>query len=170
MEQSFLHTHCSTVSLTSFRTGAVPDRQSPGWFPTSQGITGLRLSLPAGRCALTGHSRSADIAQNWLPPTPRSHLTTPDICLADTPEPLSLHIHSQLRVYKYVRAFTVLLFYMFGLSSYCCSRCPGFHRTAVLLLTELYTNRNPHGPLYLATEHNTPTLVDRFKQHALLVK
>ena len=27
---AFLHTHYSPVSLTSFQTGAVPDRQSPG--------------------------------------------------------------------------------------------------------------------------------------------
>ena len=32
-------------------------------FPTSPGITGPRISRPAGRCALTGHSRSADVAQ-----------------------------------------------------------------------------------------------------------
>ena len=115
MEQSFLHTHCSTVSLTPFRTGAVPDRESPGWFPTSPGITGLRLSHPAGRCALTGHSRGADMAQNWLPPT------TPAIRLPDTPEPLSLHAHSQSRVHKYVRVFTILMLCTSGLSPYCCS-------------------------------------------------
>ena len=107
MEQSFLHTQYSTVSLTSFRTGP--------------GITGLRISRPAGRCALNGRSRSADIALTGLPPTPRNHLATLDIRLPDIPEPLSLHIHSQSRVDKYVRAFTVLLFYV-----------SGFHRTDVL--------------------------------------
>ena len=70
---------------------------------------------------------------------------TSDIRRPDTPKLLSLRIHSQSRVYKYVRAFTVLLFYTSGLSLYRCSRCPGFHRTAVLLLTELCTNRYPHG-------------------------
>ena len=34
---------------------------------------------------------------------------------------------------------------MSGLSPYCCSMCPGFHRAAVLFLSELYTNRDPHG-------------------------
>ena len=144
MEQSFLHTHCSTVSLTSFRTGAVPDRQSLGWFLTSPGITGLRFSRPAGRCALTGRSRSADICPNWLPLTPRSHPTTLNLRLPDTPEPLSLHIHSQSNMSR--------------LSPYCCSKCPGFHRTVVLLLSKLYTNRYSHGPSYLSTEHNPPTL------------
>ena len=158
MEQSFLHTHSSTVSLTSFRTGAV-SHQSGDYQTTNR---------PAGRCALTGRSRSADICPNWLPPTPRSHPTTLDLCLPDIPEPSSLRIHSQSRVYKYVRAFTVLLFYMSGLSPYCCSRCPGFHLTAVLLLSELYTSRYPHGSSSLSTEHNPPTLVYRFKQHALL--
>ena len=108
MEQSFLHTHCSTVSLTSFRTGAVPDRQSPG----------------------SVSHQSGDYRTTNLP-TPRNHPTTFDIRLLDIPEPLSLHIHSQLRVNKYVRAFTVR------------STCPGFHRTAVLFLSELYTDRYP---------------------------
>ena len=31
-----------------------------------------------------------------------------------------------------VRAFTVLLLYVSGLSPYCCYTCPGFHRTAVI--------------------------------------
>ena len=133
MKQSFRHTHRSTVALTSFRTGAVLDRQTPGGrFPTSPGITGLRISRPAGRCALTRRSRSADIAQTGLPPTPRNHPTTLDIRLPDIPEPLSLHIHSQPRVDKYIQTFTILLFYVSGLSPYCCSTCPGFHRTAVL--------------------------------------
>ena len=121
MEQSFLHIHYSTVSLTSFRTGVVPDRQSPWRFPTSPGIIGLRISRPAGRCALTGRSRSAYICPKWLPPTPRSHPTTLDLRLPDIPEPFSLRIHSN-------RVFTN----MSGLSLYCCSTCPGCHRTAVL--------------------------------------
>ena len=145
MEQSFLHAHCPTVTLTSFRTGAVPDRHSPGWFPTSPGITGLRISLPAGRCALTGCSQNADIAQTGSHRHPRSHPTTPDLRRPDTSELLSLRIHSQPRAYKYVWAFTVPLFYTSGLSLYRCSRCPGFHRTAVLLLNELFTTRDPHG-------------------------
>ena len=143
MEQSFLHTYCSTVSLTSFRTCAVPDRQSPGQLPTSSGITGLRISRPAGRCALTGRSRSADIALTGLPLTPRNHPTTLDIRLPDIPDPLSLHIHSQSRVDKYVRVFIALLFYVSGLSPYCYCTWPGFHRTAVLFLSELCTNRDP---------------------------
>ena len=54
--------HYSTVSLTSFRTGAVLDRQSPGRFSTSPGITGLWIFCPAGRCTLIVRSRNADIA------------------------------------------------------------------------------------------------------------
>ena len=63
--------------------------------------------------ALTGRSRSADICPNWLSPTrgvTRLLLT-------------SLHIHSQSRIYNYVRAFHC---------TYCCSKRPGFHCTAVL--------------------------------------
>ena len=121
MEQSLLDTHCSTVSLTSFRTGAVPDRQSPGWFPTSPGITGLRLSLPAGRCALTGRSRSANIAQTGSHRHPRDTRLLPTSACRILPNrslSLSLHIHSQSN--------------MCGLSPDCCYKRPGFHRTAVL--------------------------------------
>ena len=169
MEQSFLHAHCPTVTLTSFRTGAVRDRQSQGWFPTSPGITGLRFSLPAGRCTLTGHSRNADIAQTGSHRHPRSHQTPSDIRRPDTSELLSLRIHSQPHVYKYVWAFTVPLFYTSGLSPYRCSRCRGFHHTAVLLLTELYTTRDPHGSLPNYPPNTIPpTRVYRFTQHALL--
>ena len=66
----------------------------------------------------------------------------------------------QPHVYKYVWAFTVPLFYTSGLSPYRCSRCPGFHRTAVLLLTEQYTTRDPL--LYIAS-HNTLYLL--YKRH-----
>ena len=104
MEQSFPHTllYC----LTNF----LPDRCSTGpaiprgGFPPVRGIPDYESSaLLAG-------------------------------ALPDIPEPLfrSLHIHSQSRIYKDVWAFTVLLFYVSGLSPYCCSTCPGFHHTAVL--------------------------------------
>ena len=145
MEQSFLHTHYSTVSLTCFGLLQYRTGNPRGRLPTSPGITGLRISRPAGRCALTGRSRSANISLTGLPPTPRNRPDTLVIRQLDIPEPLSLHIHSQSRVYKYVRVFTVLLFYVSGLSPYCFSACPGFHRTAVLFLSELYTNRDPHG-------------------------
>ena len=154
MEQSFLHAHCPTVTLTSFRTGAVPDRQSPGWFPTSPGITRLQLSLPAGRCGLTGRSRNADIAQTGSNRHPRSHPTTPDIRRLDTSELLSLRIHSQLHIYKYVRAFTVPLFYASGLSPYRCSRCPGFHHTAVHMDLPNYPLNTIPQHLYIDS-HNT---------------
>ena len=134
MEPSFLHTHCSTVSLTFFRTGAVPDRQSPGRCPTSPGITGLRISRPAGRCALTGRSRSADIAQTG------SH-RHPGITQLPSTSACRIIPNRSLCTFTHNRLFTN----MSGLSPYCCSRCPGFHRTAVLLLSELYTNRYPHG-------------------------
>ena len=91
-----------------------------GGFPTSPRIIRLRIS-PAGRCAPSGRSRSADIALTGLPPTARNHPTTSDICLPDIPEPLSLHIYSQSRIKN-----------MSGLSLYCCSTCQGCHRTAVL--------------------------------------
>ena len=129
--------HTLLYCLTNF----LPDRCSTwtghprGQFPTSPGITGLRISRPAGRCALTGRSRSADIAQTGLSPTPRNHPTTLDIRLPDIPEPLSLCTFTHNRV----------LTNMSGLSPYCCSTCPGFHRAAVLFLSELCTNKDPHG-------------------------
>ena len=131
--------------LTNFLSGPVQYRTGNprGGFPRVRGLPDY--PLPAGRCGLTGHSRNANIAQTGSHRHPRSHPTTSDIRWPDTPELLSLRIHSQSRVYKYVRAFTILLLYTSGLSPYCCSRCPGFHSTAVLLLTELCTNRYPHG-------------------------
>ena len=119
MEQTFLHIPCSTVSLTSFRTGAVPDRQSPGWFPTSPGITGLRLFVPSWPVRSDRALRECQYCPNWLPPMESP--TTSAIRRPDTPEPLSLHIHSQSRVHKYVRGFTVQLLYTSRLSPYCCS-------------------------------------------------
>ena len=121
MEQSFLHTHCSTVSLTSFRTGAVPDRQSPGRFPTSPGITGLRISLPAGRCALTKRSQSADVAQTG------SH-QHPGVTRLPSTSACRIFPNRSLCTFTHNRVFTN----MSGLSPYCCSTSPGFHRTAVL--------------------------------------
>ena len=112
VEQSFLHAHCPNVSLTPFWTGTVPDRQSPGWFPMSPGITGLQLSLPADRCALTGRSRNADIAQTGSYRHPRSHPTTSDLRRPDTPERPSL------------RSLTIAYL----------QNCPGFHRTAVIMV------------------------------------
>ena len=144
MDQTFLHTLLS--SLTNF----LLDRCStgpaiPGAVSHQSGNYRTTNLPPAGRCALIGHPWNADIALTGLPPTPRDHPTTSAICLPDIPELLSLHIYSQSRIYKDVRAFTVLLFYVSGLSPYRCYRCPGFHRTAVLLLSEQYTNRYPHG-------------------------
>ena len=151
MEQSFHHTQCYTVSLTSFRTGVIPDRQSPGWLPTSPGITGLSHQLPSGPVqyrtsnphggfplvrgltdyeslcsrlvgALSPGTPGMPISPTLAPTdTPRSHPTTSHIRLADTPKALSLHIHSQSRVHN-----------MSGLSPYCCCTRLGFHRTAVL--------------------------------------
>ena len=75
-------------SITFFRTGAVPDRQSPGWFPTSPGIT--------GQCALTRRSRNADISQSGYHRHPRCHSTTSGPHRLVSPELLSLRIHSHL--------------------------------------------------------------------------
>ena len=88
------HIHCSTVSLTSFRTGAVPDRQSPGAVSPSPGITGLRI----------GRSRRADIS--WAPTDTRNHPTTRVLTNMSGFSPYSTAV---LRV----RAFTILLFYSY---------------------------------------------------------
>ena len=153
-----------TVSPTSFWTGAIPDRQSPRWFPTSSGINGRRISLfPAGRCALTGHSRNADIAHTGShrhPPESPDYVPHPPAGYSQS----ALSAHSlTITCSQYVRAFTVLLLYTSGLSPYCCSRCTGFHRTAVQLLAELCTHRYPHRSsqhLYIDS-HNTLYLLTK---------
>ena len=129
---AFLHTHYSPVSLTSFRTGAVPDRTTnlpPGWPVRSHWAFPKCRYCP--NWAPTDTPESPDYTQHPLAGYSRTALS------------LSLHIHSQPCVDKYVRAFTIMLFYVYGLSPYCCSTCSGFHRTAVLFLSELYTNRDP---------------------------
>ena len=156
MEQSFLHTHSSTVSLTSFWTGAVPDRQSPGRFPTSPGITRLRIARLAGALspgapevpifAQTGSHRHPGVTR---PPST-------SVCRIFPNRPLCAFTHN--------RVFTN----MSGLSPYCCSTCPGFHRTAVLdvraftlLLFYSYLNHTqagipmdlPHYPLNTIPQH-----------------
>ena len=152
-----------TVSLTSLQTGAVLDRQSPGWFPTSPGITGLRLSVPGWPV----HSHQAlpecRYHPHWLPPTPPE---SPDY----VPHPPAGYSQSVLSAHsltiacsQYVRAFTVLLLYTSELSPYYFSRYPGVHRTAVLLLTRLCTNMHPHGSsqhLYIDS-HNTLYLLTK---------
>ena len=107
MEHSFLYANSSTVSLTPFRTGAVPDRQFPGWFPTSS-VTTVRSHRALPECRYR---------PNWLPPTPPE---SPDYF---RPPPagysrnaLSLCIHSQSCIYQYVWAFTLPLLYTSGLS------------------------------------------------------
>ena len=71
MEQSFLHTHSSTVSLTSFRTGAVPDRQSPAGFPPVRG--------------LPDYESPAQLAGALSPGTPEVPML-PKLAPTDTPE------------------------------------------------------------------------------------
>ena len=138
-----------------YRTGAVPDRQSPGGFPRVRGLPDyVSSSQPAG--ALTPGAPGMPISPKLAPTnTPRSHLTTSGLHRPVTSELLSPRIHSHL-VYKNmsglspyrcytVRAFTVPLLY-----------CSGFHRTAVLSLDESHTTWDPHGSPYLSTEHNPP--------------
>ena len=122
MEQSFLHAHCSTVSLTSFRcsTGpAIPRVVSheSGDYRTT--------TLPPGR-PLRAHRALPECRYrpNWLPPSPPgspNYFRHP----ADGYSRTALSAHS--------------------LTITCLQICPGFHHTAVLLLTEVYTNRYPHG-------------------------
>ena len=127
MQNNLYGTVIPSHTLLHCLTNFLPDRCSTGpaipggGFPPVRGLPDYESPVPAGRCPLTGRSQSADIALTGLPPTPRNHPATLDIHLPDIPEPLSLHIHSQSRVDKYVRAFTVLLFYVSGLSPYCCS-------------------------------------------------
>ena len=129
-----------------YRTGNPRER-----FPTRPGITGLRISRPAGRFTLTGCSRNVDIALTGLPLTPHR---PPDI-----PEPLSQHIHSQSRIPIYVWFWFYWMFYdhfsahsllaklgRWGVFLYMCPgfhhtavcyMCPGFHRTAVIYVSGL---------------------------------
>ena len=105
-------------------TNFLPDRCSTG--PAIPGVVShasgdyRTTTLPSDR-PVTGCSRNADIAQTGSHRHPLSHPTTSDLRRLDTPELLSVRIHSQSRVYRYVRAFTVPLFYTSGLSPYCCS-------------------------------------------------
>ena len=108
MEQSFLHAHCPTVSLTSFRTHESGDCRTTT-LPSDRPVRSHR-ALPECR-----------YRPNWLPPTPPEspdYFRPPPAGYSRTA--LFLRIHSQSRVYKYVRAFTVPLFYTSGLSPYCC--------------------------------------------------
>ena len=130
---SFTHTallYCLTNFLPDrCSTGpAIPGaecRYCPNWATTDTPESPDYLQhLPAGysRTALSAHS----LTIAYLQICPGFHRTAV-LC---------------------VRAFTVLLFYVSGLSPYC-----------VLFLSELYTNRYPHGSPYLFTEHNHQTLV-----------
>ena len=125
MEQSFLHSHSSTVSLTSFQTGSVLDRQSPGWFPIIHESGDYRtMTLPSGRPV---HSHRAlpkcRYRPNWLPPTPPEspdYFRHPPAGYSRTALSLCAFTHNRMSTN------------MSGLSPYCCYTRPGFHRTAVL--------------------------------------
>ena len=109
--------HTLFYCLTNF----LPDRCSTG--PAILGVVSHEsgdyrtMTLPPDRPVRSHRALpECQYCPNWLPPTPRSHPTTSDTCLPDTLEQLSLHIHSQSRVYRYVQAFTVLLLHTSGLS------------------------------------------------------
>ena len=148
MEQSFVHPHCSTVLLLPDRcntgpaipgvashesgdyrtlTNFLPDRCNtglaiPGVVSHKSGDyrTMTLCSRLAG--ALSPGAPGMPISPTLAPTdTPQSHPNTSHIRLPDTPEPLSLHIHSQSRVHN-----------MSGLSPYCCYTRLGCHHTAVL--------------------------------------
>ena len=89
-----------------------------GGFPP---VRGLRIPRPAGRCALTRRSRSADIAQTG------SH-RHPIITRLPSTSACRIIPNCSLCTFTHNRVFTN----MSGLSPYCCYICPGFHRTAVL--------------------------------------
>ena len=72
---------------------------------------------------------------NWLPPTPPE---SPD----DFRPPPAGYSRTALSAHSLT---ITRLQNMSGLSPYHCYIRPGFHRTAVLLLTELCTTRDPHG-------------------------
>ena len=94
------------------------------WSPLPE-ITGLRLFLPTGQCALTGYSRNADIALTGLPPTPPE---SPN----DFRPPLAGYSRTALSAHSLT---ITCLQNLSGLSPYCCYIHPGFHHTAVLLRT-----------------------------------
>ena len=93
-----------------------------GRFPTSPGITGLRIYRPAGRCALIGRSRNADIALTGLP---RNH---PGITRPLPPYACRIFQNRSLCTFTHNSVFTTVS----GLSPYCCYTCLSFHHTAVL--------------------------------------
>ena len=137
MEQTFLHTHYYPVSL--------PDRCSTG------------PAIPGAVSHQSGDYRTTNLLPCWPvrsyrePPECRycpNYATTdiPGITRLSPPSACRVFPNRSLFTFTHNRVFTK----MSGLSAYCCSTCQGFHRTAVicvraavLLLSELYTNRFP---------------------------
>ena len=111
----------TTISLTSFRTGAVPDRQSPGAVSHQSGdyrTTNLPPCWPVCSYRALPECR---YCPNWTTiDTPES----PDYSrhMPAGYSRTALSVHSFTIAYPQgVWAFTVLLLYVSGLSPYCCS-------------------------------------------------
>ena len=134
----------SYALLHSSRTGSLPDRQSPGRFPTGPGITGLQVSRPAVQFTLTGGSppdrgfpdykspapqgglcspglfRSTSITLAGLQPALRYYLTSQSAGRPGNPEPPSKSLNSQEHTNGTIRAFTVsavLMIWAFAVSA-----------------------------------------------------
>ena len=103
-----------------------------GGFPR---VRGLPDYISSSQAAVRSHRALPECRYrpNWLPPTPPESpddLWPPPTGYSRT----ALNAHSlTLGIQKYVRFTVPLLYY------------PGFHRTAVLCLSEPHTTRDPHG-------------------------
>ena len=166
MEQSFVHTRYSTVSLTSFRTGAVPDRQSPGEVSHQSGDYRTTNIPPCWPVCSYWALLECRYCPNWATTdTPES----PDYLrhLAAGYSRTALSLSLSLCTFTHNHVFTN----MSGLSPYSCSTCPGFHhvhctavlyvRAFIVLLFYSYLNNTqtgipidlPNYPLNTITKH-----------------